>query len=79
MAIKRIYAHEKIYDALCEALADEATQVEGRRRPRSGDEARADPEPHAVRQGAGRHRGHEEASAASSSPAASSRRARATS
>jgi acyl-CoA reductase-like NAD-dependent aldehyde dehydrogenase len=24
MAIKRIYAHEKIYDALCEALADEA-------------------------------------------------------
>jgi acyl-CoA reductase-like NAD-dependent aldehyde dehydrogenase len=24
MAIKRIYAHEKIYDALCEALAEEA-------------------------------------------------------
>ena len=27
MAIKRIYAHEKIYDALCEALAHEARQA----------------------------------------------------
>lgn len=27
MAIKRIYAHEKIYDALCEALAEEARKA----------------------------------------------------
>jgi acyl-CoA reductase-like NAD-dependent aldehyde dehydrogenase len=27
MAIKRIYAHEKIYDALCEALAEEANKA----------------------------------------------------
>ena len=27
MAIKRIYAHEKIYDALCDALADEARKA----------------------------------------------------
>ena len=27
MAIKRIYAHEKIYDALCEALVDEARKA----------------------------------------------------
>jgi acyl-CoA reductase-like NAD-dependent aldehyde dehydrogenase len=27
MAIKRIYAHEKIYDALCTALADEANKA----------------------------------------------------
>jgi acyl-CoA reductase-like NAD-dependent aldehyde dehydrogenase len=27
MAIKRVYAHEKIYDALCEALADEARRA----------------------------------------------------
>ena len=27
MAIKRIYAHESIYDALCNALVDEAKQA----------------------------------------------------
>jgi acyl-CoA reductase-like NAD-dependent aldehyde dehydrogenase len=27
MAIKRIYAHERVYDALCEALADEARKA----------------------------------------------------
>lgn len=36
MAIKRIYAHEKIYDALCEALADEA------RKAKVGDGMHAD-------------------------------------
>jgi acyl-CoA reductase-like NAD-dependent aldehyde dehydrogenase len=36
MAVKRIYAHEKIYDALCEALADEA------RKARVGDGAHPD-------------------------------------
>ena len=28
MAIKRIYAHERIYDALCDALADEARKAQ---------------------------------------------------
>ena len=41
MAVKRIYAHEKIYDALCAALVDEAQQGEARRRPGPGHHARA--------------------------------------
>ena len=34
MAVKRIYAHEKVYDALCAALAEEARKCDGRRRAR---------------------------------------------
>ncbi len=52
---------------------------EGRRRPRSPDRARPDPEQDAVRQGRRNHRGHEEDAARSSSPAETFRKGPATS
>ena len=50
MAIKRIYAHEKIYAALCDALVAEAKKAKVGRRARSHYRARPDPEQDAVRQ-----------------------------
>ncbi len=61
MAIKRIYAHEKIYAASLRRARRRGEEGEGRRRARSRYRARPDPEQDAVRQGRRHHRGHEEA------------------
>ncbi len=60
MAIKRIYAHEKIYDELCDGARRRGEEDEGRRRPRSRHRARPAAEQDAVRQSRRHHQRHEE-------------------
>ena len=60
MAIKRIYAHESIYEALCDALVEEAKKAKVGNGLDPATELGPDPEQDAVRQGRRHHRGHEE-------------------